>query len=149
MRPVADGPQVVLTGFDNVRQPLWTGTLIVFPFNARALPGGENVFDLGAISEDGAIAGTIATEVLQYTWRQDRDIYDNVLPNPRRIFSPAAGPPVAGADPRGRADLFESRGLSAPKPNPRTISRHERRATSRLCLHGRRSYSLLGADIPE
>jgi hypothetical protein len=90
---------VVLTGFDNVRQPLWTGTLIVFPFNARALPGGENVFDLGAISEDGAIAGTIATEVLQYTWRQDRDIYDNVLPNPRRIFSPAAGPPVAGCGP--------------------------------------------------
>jgi hypothetical protein len=83
---VRDIQHIARTGFDNVRQPLWMGKLIVFPFNARALPGGENVFDLGAISEDGATAGTIATEVLQYTWRQDRDIYDNVLPNPTRIF---------------------------------------------------------------
>jgi hypothetical protein len=83
---VRDIQYIARSGFDNVRQPLWAGELVVFPFNARALPGGENVFDLGAVSADGATAGALATEVLLYAWRQERDGPDDASAGPTRLF---------------------------------------------------------------
>jgi hypothetical protein len=59
------------TGFELARNPFWAGRVMVFAFNARKPPGGQAVFDLGAVSEDGSVSGTLATEVLQYEWYRE------------------------------------------------------------------------------
>jgi hypothetical protein len=57
-------------GFDLIRFPFWAGRLVVFTLNARMV-GSQAVFDLGAVTEDGAVMGTLATDVVQYQWNHE------------------------------------------------------------------------------